>query len=88
VVRYVWDRSALGNLSVGCFRIESTEVAKMPLYLKIDFRTDGCLGVWWTRYENAFHKTTSSVSATRIRQALIAVADEIDPEESPEPENL
>lgn len=51
----------------------------MPLFIKIDFRGDGALGVWFTRDEGTFHKTTTTIKETRIREALIALADEIDP---------
>lgn len=53
----------------------------MPLFVKIDFRADGKLGAWWTRDENAWHKTTTQIGETRVRDVLIALADEIDPEE-------
>lgn len=51
----------------------------MPLFIKVDFRENGTLGGWWTRNEVGFCKTTTKISETRIRDVLIAVADEIDP---------
>lgn len=59
----------------------------MPLFVKIDFRTDGKLGAWWTRETYAsgepdWSKTTTRVAETRIRKVFAALADEIDPERS------
>jgi hypothetical protein len=54
----------------------------MPLYVKIDFRSDGRLSGWYTRdldWPNPFAKCHSTISETRVREVLIAIANEIDP---------
>ena len=56
----------------------------MPLFVKVDFRQDGRLGAWWTREECAWHKITTQISETRVRDVLIALADELDPADKPD----
>ena len=58
----------------------------MTLFVKLDFRPDGKLGAWWTREEGAWHKTNTTIAETRIRKVLVALADEIDPEDIAEPQ--
>lgn len=56
----------------------------MPYYIKIDFRSDGTLGAWHSRLEPespAWNRLQlkSTTSKVRVRDVLIALADEIDP---------
>jgi hypothetical protein len=61
----------------------------MPLYVKIDFREDGRLGAWWTREEHGFGRHLNSIVAeTRVRDVLVALADELDPIAPPEPSGV
>jgi hypothetical protein len=60
----------------------------MPLYVKIDFRADGRLGAWWSRDVPTFLKDSTmntTISETSIRKTLLALANEIDPEDLPAP---
>ena len=68
--------------------VEQEEKIDMPLYVKIDFRADGALGAWWSRDEPAIWKISTmntTVCETSIRKTLLALADEIDPEDLPAP---
>ncbi len=64
----------------------------MPLYIKIDFRLDAGLGAWWSRSaelrwidnEESTVRNTR-IRETRIRDVLIAIADQIDPDDQDEP---
>lgn len=54
----------------------------MPYYIKIDFRFDGTLGAWHSRDEPSSYpasKLTTTISKTRVRDVLIALANELDP---------
>lgn len=54
----------------------------MPLFIKIDFRLNGRLGAWWSRDDPSTWKLetmVTNVNVSRIRDVLIAIADEIDP---------
>ena len=54
----------------------------MPLFIKIDFRINGRLGAWWSRDEPwqwNIGDMHTNVDESRIRDVLVALADEIDP---------
>jgi hypothetical protein len=60
----------------------------MPLFIKIDFRKDGRLGAWWSHDDPFYWKNESmhtEIGETRIRDVLIALADEIDPADETDP---
>lgn len=65
---------------------------EMPFYIKIDFRESGALGAWYGRDEpsdwwKSECKTirTTTVNETRVRDVLLAIANQIDPvDELPE----
>lgn len=62
----------------------------MPLYIKIDFRKNGQLAAWWSRdepYKWEIEQMNSTISETRIRDVLIALADDLDPIEEPTPDS-
>ena len=56
---------------------------ELPLYIKIDFRgDDNKLSAWVSRddpYKISWSTLKSTISETRIRRVLIALANQIDP---------
>lgn len=62
----------------------------MPYFIKIDFREEGTLVAWHNRDQPQAWKLENmhtNISESRIRDVLIALADELDPLDAIEQES-
>lgn len=72
-------------------KVGDREGIEMPLWIQIDFRTNGQLGAWWSRDHPSgwtLPDMGTRVGETRVREVLIALANELDPLAEIEPETL